>query len=96
MRELWRASDPEAGSVDWRAGSTGLIVPLWWAGVLGTATLVALGYRAAAVGRPRVHDLIGQDVFLSVFLQMLQEIGRDISHQRISTREFQNTKLSPS
>jgi multisubunit Na+/H+ antiporter MnhB subunit len=64
MSELWRASDPESGSIDWKKRPTGLLVPLWWMGVLGSVSLAVLGYRAAAVTRPRVHDLIGQDTYL--------------------------------
>jgi hypothetical protein len=31
MRELYKASDPDAGAVEWAAMATPLLLPLWWA-----------------------------------------------------------------
>jgi hypothetical protein len=45
MRELWRASDPETGELDWRERRTTIVLPLWWMGVIATAVLFTLGMR---------------------------------------------------
>jgi hypothetical protein len=44
VREIHRASDPEAGPLDWESRPTGSVVPLWW-----TVWLIAgfVGYAAA-------------------------------------------------
>jgi Domain of unknown function (DUF4328) len=43
MRELWKASEPEAGSVDWAARKTAAILGLWWAGRLAIQVLFQIG-----------------------------------------------------
>jgi hypothetical protein len=43
VRELWKASDPEGGSVGWQMGKTTLLIPFWWACWLGYAVLVSIG-----------------------------------------------------
>ena len=34
MRELYKASDPDAGAVEWAAMATPILLPLWWAACL--------------------------------------------------------------
>jgi hypothetical protein len=43
VRELWKASDPEAGSVGWQMGKTSPLIPFWWAFWLGYYALVLTG-----------------------------------------------------
>jgi heme/copper-type cytochrome/quinol oxidase subunit 2 len=43
MRELWKANDPEAGSIDWVARRATPILGLWWAGRLVTQILFQIG-----------------------------------------------------
>lgn len=62
--ELWKASNPEAGPEDWKAGRLGALVPPWWAGLLATAALVAVAYRMVWVPTPTVHRMIERDIFL--------------------------------
>ncbi|HEX8100555.1 MAG TPA: DUF4328 domain-containing protein [Actinomycetota bacterium] len=35
MRELWKASDPEAGAVEWKMNKKTWLLPLWWGTWLG-------------------------------------------------------------
>ena len=35
MRELWKASDPQAGAVEWKMGKKTWLLPLWWGAWLG-------------------------------------------------------------
>jgi hypothetical protein len=44
MRELWKASDPEAGSIDWLGRPTTALLGLWWAGRLITQILIQIGF----------------------------------------------------
>jgi heme/copper-type cytochrome/quinol oxidase subunit 2 len=43
VRELWKASDPEGGSVGWQMVKTTPLLPFWWACWLGYAVLVSIG-----------------------------------------------------
>jgi hypothetical protein len=63
MRELWRASDPEAGALDWRERRTTVLLPLWWVGLIATAVLFALGMQldmgsGGSNGRLITRDLL--------------------------------------
>jgi hypothetical protein len=44
MRELWKASDPEAGSIDWVARRTTALLGFWWAGRLVTHLFIQIGF----------------------------------------------------
>jgi hypothetical protein len=44
MRELYKASDPDAGAVEWAAMATPILIPLWWAAwILRQILAVAAG-----------------------------------------------------
>jgi hypothetical protein len=43
VRELWKASDPEASAIDWKTRSGAAIVGFWWAGRLVTQVLFQIG-----------------------------------------------------
>jgi hypothetical protein len=50
VRELLKASNPEAGAVDWAATRTPTIIPLWWGAWLAHVILASAG--AAVAGNP--------------------------------------------
>jgi hypothetical protein len=43
VRELWKASKPDAGAVDWKARGGAAIVGVWWTGRLATQALFQIG-----------------------------------------------------
>lgn len=50
VRELWKASNPEASAIDWKARGGAAIVGLWWAGRLVTQALFQIGPAFAPDG----------------------------------------------
>jgi hypothetical protein len=56
-RELWKASDPASGTIDWRAQPTTPLNWLWWTAWIGGA---ALGSISFSIGNnaTSIHDLI--------------------------------------
>ena len=63
MRELWRASDPEAGELDWRERRTTILLPLWWVGLIASAVLFALGMQLDMRSGGPNGRLITRDLF---------------------------------
>jgi hypothetical protein len=55
-RELWKASDPDAGSIDWIGRRTTALLGLWWAGRLLWQILFQIGV-AFFKDNARVQDL---------------------------------------
>jgi hypothetical protein len=47
MAELWKANDPKAGAVDWKASAGTALLPLWWAAWLGRIVLFSIGVSVA-------------------------------------------------
>ncbi|MGH2556616.1 MAG: DUF4328 domain-containing protein, partial [Actinomycetota bacterium] len=43
VRELWKASDPDASAIDWKARGGAAIVVVWWTGRLVTQALLQSG-----------------------------------------------------
>jgi hypothetical protein len=43
VRELWKASNPEAGAIEWKARGGAAIIGFWWAGRLGMQALFQIG-----------------------------------------------------
>jgi hypothetical protein len=43
VRELWKASDANAGAIDWKARGGAAIVALWWTARLGMQALFQIG-----------------------------------------------------
>ena len=66
MRELWMASDPEAGAEDWRGRSTPALLPCWWLALLAAASLGYLAGRSVWVRSPTLQQLIARDIYLMV------------------------------
>ena len=44
MRELWKASDPDASSLDWIGRRATALLGLWWAGRLATQLFLQIGF----------------------------------------------------
>jgi Domain of unknown function (DUF4328) len=55
FRELWKASDPEAGSTEWRQSKVSPIVDIWWV-LYGLVPIVSLVSTFGAVGILRTDD----------------------------------------
>jgi hypothetical protein len=62
MRELWKASDPASGALDWRSHKTPSFQWLWWAGWLGAVALGSVSFTIAA-NATMVDDLIAAEYF---------------------------------
>lgn len=62
MRELWKASDPASGAIDWRTQKTTPLLWLWWAGWLGGVVLGSISFTIAA-NATIVDDLIRSEYF---------------------------------
>jgi Domain of unknown function (DUF4328) len=50
MRELWKRSDPDAGTLDGRAPRTSPMVGIWWIVLLATAAAIWSALRADTAG----------------------------------------------
>jgi len=57
MRELYKASAPDAGAVDWAAARTPALLPLWWGCVVGRLVLASIGATVAAGKRSGLSAL---------------------------------------
>lgn len=66
VRELWRASDPDALQPDdWRGTRTSPIVWLWWLAFLAGLVLLAFAFAPiVGVHRPSVEALMTRDRFV--------------------------------
>ena len=51
VRELYKASDPRRGSIDWKSRPTHPLLGFWWAAWLGWDVLVNVGNAIAAQDR---------------------------------------------
>jgi hypothetical protein len=58
MRELWKASDHEAGPADWRRRRTTPLVWLWWLGFLSMAALAVAALLSSPASGATHHELI--------------------------------------
>lgn len=63
MRELWKASDHEAGPADWRRQRTTRLVWLWWLGFLAMAALGGAAFLSAPASGATPHELIVRNWF---------------------------------
>jgi Domain of unknown function (DUF4328) len=70
MNELWKASDPEAGAVDWKGKPSTALLAIWWAAwLLRVYVFPSLAFNAAgafstAGEHPSVADLIVRDRYI--------------------------------
>jgi hypothetical protein len=93
VRELWKASDPETGSIDWVARRTTALVGLWWAGRLITQVLfqigIALDDNLDSVGDLRVEAwfFIAGNLSLIVLGTLAILLVRSIDDRQAKKRE---------
>jgi hypothetical protein len=70
MSELWKASDPEAGAVDWKGKTSTVLLAIWWAAwllrvyVFPSLAFNATGAFSTAGEHPSVADLIARDRYI--------------------------------
>jgi hypothetical protein len=65
MKELFKASDPDAGSIDWQGKRTTALLSLWWFGMLGRVILGSIAVSTVADKLHRVaHDYVTRDLFI--------------------------------
>ena len=74
MRELAKASDPNAGAIDWKASRTPPLQVLWWGAVLGIVILALAAVGLAPGQHPSVHQLVARDPVL-----MAAEVSRIVA-----------------
>lgn len=65
MRELWKASNPAAGSIDWSKERTTPKLWLWWGGFLAVVVLFGAGFGVIA-DDPTVDGLIRASTYFLV------------------------------
>jgi len=63
MSELWRASDPTAGAIEWRSRPLTPLIAVWWTALLLNIPLSSLAASAAPRPRPTLHQAIVQQWF---------------------------------
>jgi hypothetical protein len=63
VRELHKASDPKAGAIEWKAGRTSLLLPLWWGAWLGSIVLNSIARTLAVPEDATLEQLIRSDWF---------------------------------
>jgi hypothetical protein len=63
MRELHKASDPEAGAVEWKAKRTSPLLWLWWGAWLGQTALNGISSTLAFDPDAPIGDYIASDYF---------------------------------
>jgi hypothetical protein len=66
VRELWKASDPTAGAVDWKSKPSTPLLPAWWTGwLLRVYVFPSLAFSAVAnKPHPLAAELIVRDRYL--------------------------------
>jgi hypothetical protein len=93
MRELWKASEPEAGSIDWIARRTTPILGLWWAGRLVTQILLQIGIafdnNLRSIGDLRAEGwfFVAGDVVLVIWGVLAILLVRSIDGRQAKKRE---------
>jgi hypothetical protein len=68
MRELWKASDPASGAIDWRGVKTTPVLWLWWGAWVGA---VALGSISFTIG---INATVIDDLVTSEYYSMGQTV----------------------
>jgi hypothetical protein len=63
VRELWKASNPNAGAIEWKARGGAAIVGFWWAGRLVMQALWQIG-SAVGTDSPIVSTTTSSTAFL--------------------------------
>jgi Domain of unknown function (DUF4328) len=63
VREVYRASDPDAGPLDWRRRRTFPVLWVWWLALLSALLLLFIAYRGLGP-HPSFDQLITRDRFV--------------------------------
>jgi hypothetical protein len=63
MRELWQASDPGTGAVDWKMARTTPLLPMWWLAFLSQTALGFLAVSLAGDGAESLPSTIRTNYF---------------------------------
>jgi Domain of unknown function (DUF4328) len=71
VSELWRASEPQAGAVEWRALPSPPLLWLWWGGWLGASVLRLIAASAAPRHGATIHQYVVRDWLLIAGLVLL-------------------------
>jgi hypothetical protein len=85
VRELWKASDPNAGAVDWKVRGGAILVALWWTGRLAMQVLFqiapALQRNSAGVATTTASTavLIAGDMVLIVWAVLAVTLVRGVN-----------------
>jgi hypothetical protein len=88
MRELWKASDPDAGSSEWRARPTTWVLGLWWAARLATNVLLQIAFVVSdpqsGVGSPTAEAgfFLAGDGVMVVWSLLAILLVRDIDRRQ--------------
>ena len=75
MRELMKASDPQAGAVDWQARPTPILLALWWASWLARVPLSALSAVAAPGGQPHTLTQLLRAQYFAIGIDIVTVIA---------------------
>ena len=103
MNELWKASDPKAGAVDWKAATGTAFLALWWTGCLGRLVLTGIGASVAKNGDvdsliARSGWYIAADVVLAlagVFaITLVRGIEGRLAEKRKRTQEWSQAAVT--
>jgi Domain of unknown function (DUF4328) len=97
VRELWKASDPEAGAIEWRARGGAAIVGFWWTGRLAMQALWQIG-SVIGTDSPIVSTTTSSSALLlagnlvlvawaglAIYLVRGVEARQEAKHRRISS-----------
>jgi Domain of unknown function (DUF4328) len=97
VRELWKASDPEAGAIEWRARGGAAILGFWWTGRLAMQALWQIG-SVIGTDSPIVSTTTSSSALLlagnlvlvawaglAIYLVRGVEARQEAKHRRISS-----------
>jgi hypothetical protein len=62
MRELWKASEPASGAIDWRGAKTKPLLWLWWGGLLAAVVVGSIGSTISA-NATVIDDLVTSEYY---------------------------------
>ncbi|MDP8957226.1 MAG: DUF4328 domain-containing protein [Actinomycetota bacterium] len=73
MRELWKASDPDAGAIEWKTARGTPMLPVWWGTWLGMQIAAQIG--SAVTENPDVRSQIAASGWLIAFVALFVAAG---------------------
>lgn len=96
VRELWKASDPDAAASAWKQVERTPVLPLWWAAWLGA--LVLLFFGAAAGGSGDAPSLTAQAAWwagMALLLAVAAILAATLVRQIEERQERKRTRVVP-